>query len=227
MSDSYSTGIRQFVLDRDEAARKAVGYIESSPDDAARALELEQATGVNSSAIAGDLEGFERQTKARMAGDIVQNNNHVADYINSHPLAAQLSSDDLGNLDAVSEKLKPLNIPILSAPANIGNRAMSGFGRGFVEGFGNQSLGTWAYDPENVDYSKQVNRASWAAWSVLGAVPEVGFRFLSGMLKGGIEAGLSRVWRVRGRSQVLRACGRWRRGDAHYRPASLHAGSPA
>jgi hypothetical protein len=110
MTDAYSTGVKDFVLDRDEAIRKTIGYIESSPDDAARALELEQTTGVNSSAIAGDLEGFERRSKSQLAGDLVRNNNYIADYINSHPMAAQLSSDDYGNLDAASQKLVPLQL---------------------------------------------------------------------------------------------------------------------
>lgn len=177
MSDSYSGSIKEFVLDRDAAARKSVGYIESSPDDAARALELEQATGVNSSAIAGDLEGFEKRTKSQMAGDIVRNNNYVADYINSHPLAAQLSNDDLGNLDAASQKL---SVPYLSAPANLGHSAIEGFTEGFKKGFGDQPWGSWAEDQDHKLLS--------AIAGGVGAIPEVGLRTLSGVFQGLIDA---------------------------------------
>ncbi len=187
MSDAYS-GIKDWSLDRDAAIRKTIGYIESSPDDAARALELEQATGVNSSAIAGDLEGFEYRAKTQMAGDLVRNNNYIADYINSHPLAPQLSSDDYGNLDTVSQKLDSLSVPYLSGPSKLGHKLLTEFGTGFLEGYGDQSHGSWAYQPEKIDYTNPVNRVGWAAWSLLGIAPEVGLRFLSGLLKGSTAA---------------------------------------
>ena len=119
-----------------------------------------------------------------MAGDIVRNNNYIADYINSHPLAPQLSSDDYGNLDAASEKLKPLTPHFFAAPSKAVDRALADFSRGFSEGFGDEQLGSWAYDPKNMDYTNPANRIGWAAWSLVGAAPEVGLRFLSGLLKG-------------------------------------------
>ena len=42
MSDNPA--LREFMLDRDQAVQKSIGYIETSPDEAARALELEQVT---------------------------------------------------------------------------------------------------------------------------------------------------------------------------------------
>ncbi len=96
-ADSILAGINNT---RQNAQATAVGAIDDDPDQAARAIELEKATGVNSSAIYGDVEGFEAQHKAALAGEIVKNNPHIADYINSHPLAASVSNGDLGQLDA-------------------------------------------------------------------------------------------------------------------------------
>lgn len=108
MSDAYSQIIQDVHNDRRLAAGAVVGNIDNSPDDAQRALELSHATGVPAPVINGDLETFERNNKAQMAGDIVRSNNYIADYINSHPLAAQLSHDDVGNLDEASESMRPL-----------------------------------------------------------------------------------------------------------------------
>ncbi len=120
-----------------------------------------------------------------MAGDLVRNNNYIADYINSHPLAAQLSSDDYGNLDTASQAIG--RIPILSAPANIGSKAAGDFGTGFKAGFGDQNIGSWAYDPK-VDYSSVINRLGFAGWTTLGAIPEIALRTIAGVLKGVTDA---------------------------------------
>ena len=78
------------------------------PDQAARAMELEKATGVPSTAIYGDVDGVEAQHTAALAGDIVRNNPHIADYVNSHPRNSG-SNGDLGQLDEVSQRLDKLN----------------------------------------------------------------------------------------------------------------------
>jgi hypothetical protein len=90
------------------APARAVSAVDDDPENAARSIDLASATGVPATAIAGDLDGFERNHKAQLAGDIVRNNPQIADYINSHPLAAAISNDDLGNLDSVSEKAQAL-----------------------------------------------------------------------------------------------------------------------
>ena len=81
---------------------------EDNPDDAARALELSKATGTDPSLIYGDLDGFQQQHKAGLAGDIVDNNKFIQNYINSHPMAAKVSNDDYGQLDTISDKLKTM-----------------------------------------------------------------------------------------------------------------------
>ena len=55
-------------------------------------MDLAKATGVPSTAIFGDLDEFERQHKAVMASDIVANNPHLGDYVQSNPMAAKIST---------------------------------------------------------------------------------------------------------------------------------------
>ncbi len=96
-------------FDDDISARSlAVADIESSPDDAQRAIKLGRATGVSPTVVAGDLEAFDRQTKSNYAAEIIQKNPHIADYVRGNPMASRLSNDDYGQLDLVSEKLQEL-----------------------------------------------------------------------------------------------------------------------
>src|ERR1700734_1252330 len=80
--------------------------IDVDPDASARAYELEQATGVPSSIISGDMDSFETQHKAAVAVDIVSGNPYIGEYVNSHPLASQVSNDDYGMLDTISQHLQ-------------------------------------------------------------------------------------------------------------------------
>lgn len=86
-----------------------VASLDDDPEQAARSLELSEATGVPATAIYGDLEGFERQNKAAMAAGIIGDNLHIADYLNSHPMAPRLSHDDLGQLDTASQSIQRLH----------------------------------------------------------------------------------------------------------------------
>ena len=75
----------------------------SNPDKAAEAVNLGKQTGVNPAAINIDLDRFKAQVNTRAAGDIVQNNPKLRDYVISDPMKAKVSSDDLANLDAYSK----------------------------------------------------------------------------------------------------------------------------
>ena len=80
------------------ASQNALG----DPDQAAENFNLSKATGVPVSAIEADPDGFKAQVKQRTAGDIVQNNPQLRSFVAGDPNAAKVSSDDLGQLDSVS-----------------------------------------------------------------------------------------------------------------------------
>lgn len=91
------------------AQTSAVAAIDDDPEQAARSVELSDASGVPATAIYGDVDGFERSHKAALSSQIIAGNSYIADYLNSHPMAPRISNDDLGQLDNASRAIG--NIP--------------------------------------------------------------------------------------------------------------------
>src|SRR5208282_3597450 len=120
MDDITVDDLIQGVAQRQSAATmRAVGSLDQDPDAAAESMRLSQTTGVPASAINDNLEGFKEQYKAGLAANFVRNNPMISEYVNSHPLAAQVSSDDWGNLDRLSQgatKTSGMLNALLAAP---------------------------------------------------------------------------------------------------------------
>lgn len=131
MSD-YSNVIQGMFSNGPKA--QVAANINVNPDDSARAYELEKATGVPSSIISGDMESFEAQHKAAVAGDIVSGNPYIGEYVNSHPLASQVSNDDYGQLDTISQHLQSLQNSTSTALGPL--RGMLGGVRGVISSLG-------------------------------------------------------------------------------------------
>ncbi len=101
------TDYSDFLAEEVGAAKRAnAAALDDDPEQAARAIDLSDATGVPSTTIYGDVDSFERTHKATLGSQIIGDNEHIVDYINSHPLAARVSHDDLGQLDNVSQALE-------------------------------------------------------------------------------------------------------------------------
>lgn len=165
----YSSIIEDMFNERQSAAARTVGSIDLSPDDATRALELSRAMGVPAPVINGDLENFERNNRSAMAGQIVRSNNYIADYINSHPLAAQLSHDDLGNLDQASQSLGALNI----------ESPMKRIWNALKEGYGDEPMFA-----KTSDVPKPFDQLAKAAWNAAVPADKAG-RLLNAATYGG------------------------------------------
>src|SRR6266568_6480295 len=90
------------------AQARALGAADQNPDEAARALDLSKASGVPAPVISNDVEGFERDHKAALTAGFLRGNQHLRDYVNSHPLAAAVSGDDWGHLDQLSQSLEKI-----------------------------------------------------------------------------------------------------------------------
>src|SRR6266446_145562 len=110
MTDYSETIQSAFGDARTNARMGVVGSMDADPEQAARSIDLSQATGVPSSTIYGDVDNFERQHKAQLGGEIVNNNAYIADYLNSHPMAPRLSHDDLGQLDTASQSIQGIGV---------------------------------------------------------------------------------------------------------------------
>jgi len=98
--------VQDYFEDSRLAAKQSnYGALDADPEQAARAVDLSSSTGVPSTAIYGDLDGFERAHKAALGSAIISDNEYIADYLNSHPMAPRISHDDLGALDDHSRAL--------------------------------------------------------------------------------------------------------------------------
>lgn len=181
MSDFSVPDIQE---DDTRAGMQALGYIDSSPDNAARAMELEKATGTPAAVIDGDLEGFEKQHKAQLAGGIVNGNPHIADYVNSHPMASRISNDDYGNLDQASVSLDGLK------PRSVLGAAAEGFKEG--SGYGEEGvpfIGSWLIRDEQSMREALDHPLLYSIASAVGAIPETLMRGLGGAVQAVTSAG--------------------------------------
>jgi hypothetical protein len=122
-----------------ETRQRVMAGLQQSPDEAAKVVGLEQASGIPSQVIQGDTEGFERNYRFAMADKLVMGNPELREYVRSHPMAAAVSNDDWGNLDSLSDRLKKLrqasdasSDPFQMA-ANALTRGMSGAATGATE----------------------------------------------------------------------------------------------
>lgn len=85
---------------------RAMASLDADPEKAARAQSLSEVTGVNPAIIDGDQENFETQHRAALTASLLANNKFLSGYVDSHPLAAKISNDDYGQLDAASEAIQ-------------------------------------------------------------------------------------------------------------------------
>ena len=106
----YTDAVSSVIGDGTAAQASAVGSINDNPDEAARAIQLSDSSGVPAPVIYGDQSNFEQQHKAALAGSLIQNNPQLQTYVGSDPMAAKVSNDDYGQLDAVSQATEKLNI---------------------------------------------------------------------------------------------------------------------
>ncbi len=91
-------------LRRTDAA--ALTDLDANPDDAVRATQLAQATGLPAPVVYGDLEHYDNQYKAGLTQQLLNNSPELRAYIAENPMASKVSNDDYGALDAVSEKVR-------------------------------------------------------------------------------------------------------------------------
>jgi hypothetical protein len=177
-----------FILrDQHRAQAQALTSLDEDPQKAARAVDLGEATGVPPVLVHGDLENFEQQHKAALTSSLLKNNQFLAQYANSDPMAAKVSNDDWGQLDEVSQKLMKLRGGVLDAPTSIVSEAA----KGFKEGFGTEPYGSMI--PTD---TPGLNRLSWALWQTLGdIVPlELMNRTFSGVV-GGFHGAAAEAYR--------------------------------
>lgn len=103
-----SPGPVDFIQEqRQRGAMLAMSASEADPDEASRAYDLSRSTGVNPALIHTDTEAFNNKVKSAVTSKLVLNNDFLAEYARSHPLAPSISNDDWGQLDKVAGLINP------------------------------------------------------------------------------------------------------------------------
>lgn len=185
MSDVWQS----IVNDRSASAFPVLDSFDEAPEDAGRAMELARHTGDDPNYIYGDLEHYERQKKSEYTEALIRNNKFLASYIDSDPLAAKVSHNDIGRLDEITSALHRFGpTSILAAAA-----------KGFAEGFGpvDQGWGEWMSSrPEDkafidahpglAQFGRMLYQDPMVKLMVNG--PEILMRGFSGALKAGESA---------------------------------------
>ena len=148
----------------------AISSMNNNPDDAARALELGQVTGMEPAVIHDDLEEVDNRVKAHTISQILDNNPQIADYIRSHPLAASVSNDDYANLDAISK----------TVPNHDFVDALVGLPVGMVKQ-GKKILETLKFDPQR----SGIEQLGELGDKLIGAIPDAILGGAQGVYEGG------------------------------------------
>lgn len=182
-------GYEDYLASETSAAKLAnAAALDDDPEQAARSIDLSDATGVPATAIYGDVDGFERTHRATLGSQIINDNENIVSYINSHPLAAKISHDDLGQLDNVSQSLE-----------GIGHKSAlqkwlesDSISQSFMRGYGDQPLGSSILSrPMDVEFA--MSHPEVAAIGVsLATPPEFLSRAASGLISLGYD-GVSQV----------------------------------
>src|SRR5713226_8855592 len=204
------TDYSDFLAEETSAAKRAnAAALDDDPEQAARAIDLSDATGVPSTTIYGDVDGFERTHNATLGSQIINDNEHIVDYINSHPLAARVSHDDLGQLDNVSQSLE-----------GIGQKSRlqkwlesDSMSESFMRGYGDAPLGSSILSrPSDVEFA--MSHPEMGALAMTIATP---VEFMSRAAGGLISLGHDGVSQVLGEGPAneLAAMAEWAmmRGD--------------
>lgn len=157
----------------------ATTNVDQNPDDAAKAINLGQISGLPAAVIHADLDNYTTRLKAIAAGQLVSGNPQLAQYAASDPMAAKVSSDDWDKLDAVSQSVAKVSQPsILGAAA-----------QGFSEG--------WDWQGQQETARQMLTAVDSPAWrlfvqGVLGPASSV-FSVPTHLFSGAIQAGIAGV----------------------------------
>jgi len=82
---------------------------EVSPDDAARSIDLENASGMPSTYISRNLPEFDARYKRQLSNHVVLSNSYIMDYVRAHPLNGAISQNDWVNLDNITNAHKEVH----------------------------------------------------------------------------------------------------------------------
>jgi hypothetical protein len=103
-ANPYDDAVSQFHDMRVQASQAALYANRTvNPDQAAKAIDLGQQTGVPSSVVLGDMPTYQARAQSIGNAAILKADPALADWMASNPVAPQVASDDLANLSLVGQ----------------------------------------------------------------------------------------------------------------------------
>ena len=114
-----------------ESTINAIQGLDDDPDEAQRALAIQRNTGYPATVAVGDIDNVEKNYKARVASSLVRDSKWMQTYVDAHPLAPALASDDHDKLHEVGTAVDAYTKPGTSK--NWGQLVRSTFMRGVEE----------------------------------------------------------------------------------------------
>ncbi len=115
MPDMLDQAVQDYITSA--KSQTAAGFA-TTPQDAARSVQLEDVTGTPAPLIRPDVKAYDQSTQRDMASVMVERDPQLMAYVHSHPMAAAVSQNDWGNLSMLSQAagshagiLKTLNAP--------------------------------------------------------------------------------------------------------------------
>lgn len=160
------------------------GALDDDPEQAARAVDLADTTGVPVGVVQGDVDNFERLHKTELGSQIIDTNGYIANWFNQHPIAASVAHDDLGTLDDTSKSLQ--TIPHESdLKAWLKSNTIQ---QSFMAGFGEQPMGSSLMSrPSDTEWV--LSHPALGAVALAAATPlEAMSRTVSGLMSMGHDA---------------------------------------
>lgn len=201
MSDIYPSA--DLPIGPRAAMSHAMDSLEDDPEKAGQASRLADATGDHPALVYGDLENYQVQHKAMLTSALISSNQHLQDYIDSHPLAAKVSNDDYPTLDTVSTHLQQLGLMVDGNGKPTAGSVLAAAAKGFQENFDAESL---AADHQKLAEWMQTqpvfgNIFIQQATSLGGLALEGSMRLIGGAI-GGLSSGVGQAYKSLGGNEA-------------------------
>ena len=130
----------------------ALSRLDQDPEEAGEAAKLGQATDTSPAILQLDMEHFKAQHKAALTQQMFEQNPNLQEYVRQHPIGADVSNDDWGQLDKISEILgRFFDYPGILAPSVVG-AAIRAFAEAHGPGVGISSEQQQAIDRFSTSY---------------------------------------------------------------------------
>ncbi|MDE2106377.1 MAG: hypothetical protein KGL39_54680, partial [Patescibacteria group bacterium] len=184
----------------DVARARVAAAADANPDQAAKSLGMSADLGVPAQIIDNDFQNFSKLHQISAGNGVVNANEFLQTYLNSHPMAARVSKDDLPQLDGTSKSVQQYSTGSLLSRVLISG--MSAFKEAFDYPGQTAEFGKYqqwlAQNPLFANYF--IRQAAEAG----GAAVSLGTSTIAGLMQG-VAAGIGEAYKRLGVEKALQS----------------------